>query len=118
MHRNQLLRSSLFVISVAAAAVFNSPARAQTATNVALNKPAQQSSLSPWSTGPNDAQGGVDGIKNGRWGFHTNEQANPWWQVDLQQNFSLNEIRVFNRMDGGCMERSRTIQVMLSTDGA
>jgi hypothetical protein len=27
--------------------------------------------------------GAVDGIKNGKFGFHTAEQKNPWWPVDL-----------------------------------
>ena len=30
-----------------------------------------------------DAAGGCDGIINGKWGFHTNLQKNPWWQIDL-----------------------------------
>ncbi|MBM3890533.1 MAG: hypothetical protein FJ388_15585, partial [Verrucomicrobia bacterium] len=30
-----------------------------------------------------DALGGVDGIRTGQWGFHTENELNPWWQVDL-----------------------------------
>jgi len=30
-----------------------------------------------------DAAGGYDGIKNGKWGFHTDVADKPWWQVDL-----------------------------------
>ena len=30
-----------------------------------------------------DALGGCDGVKDGKWGFHTEAQLNPWWQVDL-----------------------------------
>jgi hypothetical protein len=82
--------------------------------NIALNKPAQQSSISGWSK-TNDAQGAVDGIKNGSFGFHTNNEKNPWWQVDLQSLASLNEIRVFNRMDDP--GRAETIQILLSADG-
>ncbi|NOS69161.1 MAG: hypothetical protein HOP33_04445, partial [Verrucomicrobia bacterium] len=32
-----------------------------------------------------DAAGGCDGVTNGKWGFHTGLEANPWWQVDLGQ---------------------------------
>ena len=30
-----------------------------------------------------DAAGGVDGVITGEWGFHTENEDNPWWQVDL-----------------------------------
>ncbi len=40
----------------------------------------------PGVTTVEDAEGGCDGIKNGRWGFHTaSGETDPWWQVDLGQ---------------------------------
>jgi hypothetical protein len=83
--------------------------------NLALNRPARQSSLSEYSR-PNDAQGAVDGVKNGGVGFHTSEELNPWWQVDLGVVKNLTEIRVFNRTDC-CSERAKTLQILLSADG-
>ncbi|MGZ5436924.1 MAG: hypothetical protein ACXW3F_12775, partial [Pyrinomonadaceae bacterium] len=50
--------------------------------NLALTRPARQSSTSQWSQ-PNDAKGAVDGNVSGGFGFHTESQQNPWWQVDL-----------------------------------
>jgi hypothetical protein len=82
--------------------------------NLALNKPAQQSSTSSWSH-QNDPQGAVDGVKNGGFGFHTNGEPNPWWQVDLQSIRTLREVRIFNRLD--LPGRAGTIQVLLSNDG-
>jgi len=35
------------------------------------------------ATAEQDAAGGVDGVKNGSWGFHTDNENDPWWQVDL-----------------------------------
>ena len=32
-----------------------------------------------------DAAGGCDGVKDGEYGFHTEVQNQPWWQVDLGQ---------------------------------
>ena len=32
-----------------------------------------------------DAAGGCDGVKTGKWGFHTQNEAQPWWQVDLER---------------------------------
>lgn len=96
-----------------APAVNNSPN--STSVNLALNRPARQSSTSEWSR-PNDAQGAVDGVKNGSFGFHTNEEKNPWWQVDLGEIKPLTEIRIYNRLDH-VPERARTIQILLSNDG-
>ena len=30
-----------------------------------------------------DAAGACDGVKNGKWGFHTALEDDPWWQIDL-----------------------------------
>ncbi len=83
--------------------------------NVALGRPASQSSRSPWSK-PDDPQGGNNGKKTGSYGFHTNTEINPWWQVDLEYVRYIREIRVFNRIDM-CTERVRTLAVMVSEDG-
>jgi hypothetical protein len=93
----------------------NPPISQGVTNNLALNKPASQSSQSQWSTGPGDAQGAVDGKKDGRWGFHTNIERNPWWQVDLLAPSAIREIRVFNRMD--ITERARTLQILASNTG-
>lgn len=83
--------------------------------NLALNKPCSQSSTSQWSHG-NDAQGAVDGMINGSFGFHTAQEANPWWQVDIGALYLLTEIRIYNRIDC-CAERARSIEVLISPDG-
>ena len=83
--------------------------------NLALGKPASQSSTSEWSRA-NDAQGAVDGVINGGYAFHTGNQANPWWQVDLGAPYRLSEVRLYNRLDC-CGERARTVQILLSEDG-
>lgn len=82
--------------------------------NLALNRPAKQSSTCRWSK-VNDAQGAVDGVKNGSYGFHTDIEKNPWWQIDLGEVISLTEVRIFNRLE--LPERARTLQVLLSNDG-
>lgn len=63
-----------------------------------------------------DAAGGCDGIKNGRFGFHTaSGEIDPWWQVDLGKPIRLNRIVVFNRMDGR-PERTAKIEVLVAVD--
>ncbi|HOX40113.1 MAG TPA: discoidin domain-containing protein [Candidatus Brocadiia bacterium] len=61
-----------------------------------------------------DAQGGCDGVKNGKWGFHTQPEANPWWQVDLGDARKLGRIEVFNRCD--IAPRAAKLTVLLSDD--
>lgn len=64
-----------------------------------------------------DAAGGCDGVKNGKWGFHTEMQADPWWQVDLGAVTALGEVRLFNRCDETA-GRNASILVLLSDDGS
>jgi hypothetical protein len=72
----------------------------RTGINIALGKPATQSSLSQFSQ-DNDAQGAVSGGVTGSFGFHTDLEPCPWWQVDLLEPTALAEVIVFNRIDSG-----------------
>ncbi|NQV33473.1 MAG: SUMF1/EgtB/PvdO family nonheme iron enzyme, partial [Phycisphaeraceae bacterium] len=62
-----------------------------------------------------DAAGAVDGIKSGAFGFHTQRQKDPWWQVDLQKACALDRVLVFNR--SGAQERARYLTLQVSPDG-
>ncbi len=64
-----------------------------------------------------DARGGCDGVRTGQWGFHTENEENPWWQVDLGEVLPLARAVLYNRCDA-CGERNRHIRVLLSGDGA
>jgi len=62
-----------------------------------------------------DAAGACDGIKTGRWGFHVaSGEQDPWWQVDLEGEYELDRIVIFNRTDGGTAPRTRNIQVLVA----
>ncbi|MFV1964165.1 MAG: discoidin domain-containing protein [Pirellulaceae bacterium] len=63
-----------------------------------------------------DAAGGCDGLKDGGWGFHTDRQQDPWWQVDLERVWPLDQIFVYNRCDGSS-ERAVRLKLLLSIDG-
>lgn len=62
-----------------------------------------------------DAAGGCDGIKNGKYGFHTGHDNSPWWQVDLGQSATLSRIVIWNRCDSP--DRAKDLRVFLSEDG-
>ncbi|KAL4223747.1 hypothetical protein ACF0H5_017213 [Mactra antiquata] len=68
--------------------------------NVALKKPASMSSLSVDRV----ASRAVDGNTNqnffdGNSCFHTLGEANPWWRVDLGNDYYISNAVLYNRMD-------------------
>ncbi|MEI6666645.1 MAG: tetratricopeptide repeat protein [Acidobacteriota bacterium] len=86
---------------------------AQAGANLALNRPAQQSST---YASQHFAGRGVDGDRDGHLVFHTRLESAPWWQVDLEGEFALGEIVLYNRTDC-CGDRARRVTVWLSLDG-
>jgi len=71
-------------------------------TNLALRKPATQSST--LSGYPNDGPGSaVDGNSDGNFFdgsvTHTNADPNAWWQVDLGASATISSIQIANRTD-------------------
>src|SRR5215469_2470915 len=86
--------------------------------NVALNRPATQSSVSIWSRAKapeGDAAGAVNGRLDGEAGFHTERESSPWWQVDLGEVYGISEVRIFNRKT--CAHRLRKFSVLGSLNG-
>jgi hypothetical protein len=64
-----------------------------------------------------DAAGAVDGVKDGKWGFHTENEKDPWWQVDLGKLVELGRVVIYNRCDGGYAARNARLRVWLSDNG-
>lgn len=86
--------------------------------NVALAKPAWQSSFSRWSKKQNarhDAEGGNDGQLNVDFGFHTDVEPRPWWTVDLLNIYSLSRICIYNRRTHS--ERLNGFRILASNNG-
>ena len=84
-------------------------------------KPAASSAKAPATppavTTAQDAAGGCDGVKNGRWGFHTaSGETDPWWQVDLGKTCLLDRVVVFNRTDGNTAPRTRNVRILVAGD--
>jgi hypothetical protein len=67
-------------------------------------------------TPASDGAGGVDGRKTGEWGFHTDYEPNPWWQVDLKEVTGLDRVVIWNRCDATAGRNAR-IRVFGSQDG-
>ncbi len=68
-------------------------------TDVAQSGTARQSS----TYGPFTAEKAIDGNKAGTTAsrdiIHTNQQADPWWMVELDQSYVISRIVVWNRRD-------------------
>lgn len=62
-----------------------------------------------------DAAGGCDGVKDGGIGFHTSQDKNPWWQVDLGRPYPISRVVIYNADD--CAPRAKNLMVLLSKDG-
>ncbi|MHC4496501.1 MAG: discoidin domain-containing protein, partial [Planctomycetota bacterium] len=61
-----------------------------------------------------DAIGACDGVTDGKWGFHTENELNPWWQIDLGQAVRLDRLAIYNRCD--IAERASRLMILLSDD--
>lgn len=91
-----------------------------------LRQDALRAAQAPAAAAPNlpdikpeqDAAGAVDGKIDGKWGFHTADEENPWWQVDLGSPTALDRVVLYNRCDGGggFAARAGQIMVLLSDD--
>ena len=100
-------------LSLAEVQVFR--AGAQTASNLALGKPATQSSNISPDTGA--ASSAVDGNTQGDYGLgsvtHTRMDTNAWWDVDLGVVEDIGSVRLWNRT-GGDGERLSDFWVFIS----
>ncbi len=73
--------------------------------------------LTPIMTPEADAAGGCNGVVSGTWGFHTDVERHPWWQVDLGVQTSIERVRLFNRCDAFA-GRAAHLMLLLSSDGS
>ena len=81
-------------------------------TNVAKKGVARQSS--DYRRSP--AKRAIDGNKNGDFSkksvTHTEEERNPWWEVDLKSSQHLNRVVLWNRTDGKTGKRLKRYRVV------
>ena len=86
--------------------------------NLALDKPALQSSTSPWSTSADkeiDAQVANNGDIVANRFFHTEEELRPWWQVDLGEPCIVSHVVIYNRLE--FQHRLNRFTVLRSVNG-
>ena len=88
-----------------------------TPTNVALGKPATQSSTFNNKFNKFGADNGVDGDNNGHHNSfrmtHTKFDSNAWWEVDLGAVYDLSFVKLWNRTNC-CANRLTNFHVLVS----
>jgi hypothetical protein len=85
--------------------------------DLALCKPSLSSSVSRWSFSQDrtiDAAGANTVALPDDYGFHTAEEMEPWWMVDLSAEYLVEEVTIINRR--GLLERFRTFTIESSRD--
>jgi len=88
-----------------------------TLADLALCKPALSSSVSSWSRSQNrdeDAAGANGATLPDDFGFHTDQEAGPWWMADLMEDYLVEEVAIVNRTS--YPERFRTFTIESSRD--
>ena len=86
--------------------------------DLAYCKPSVASSTSQWSRAEDpqqDAAGANGTILHADYGFHTGEETNPWWLVDLLHSYVIDRLCIVNRARH--QERFTSFMVHSSTDG-
>ena len=86
--------------------------------NLALGKPAWQSSYNYWDKGePSKA---VDGNRNSAWTgnscFHTKSENHPWWMVDLGSEKHVGRVVLVNIGEAGSRLQNLVVTVSLDKD--
>jgi hypothetical protein len=87
--------------------------------DLAYCKPAVSSSVSRWSwyqDAERDACGANGESLAKDYGFHTQEETDPWWMVDLLGEHLIEEVAIVNRQAQA--QRFRTFRIESSLDGA
>ncbi len=83
-------------------------------SNFARGKNARQSSTYAGNAGAGAAvDGNTDGIYAHRSTTHTNQESQPWWEVDLGASHPIEEVRLWNREDC-CANRLSKFKITIS----
>ncbi|MEQ4457018.1 discoidin domain-containing protein [Campylobacter coli] len=85
--------------------------------NISKGKKAIQSSIhSQWSC-LNDAERALDDSADYlNHAFHTSEEENPWWMIDLEEEELIDIIKIVNIKDMKFRHRAKKLCILVSLD--
>ncbi len=82
--------------------------------NVSLRKPAKQSSTYAGAVAGRAVDGQTEGdYAKGSVSHTSGQEDHPWWEVDLLQEWPVDQVALWNRTDGGTGKRLEGVQVVL-----
>jgi len=87
-------------------------------TNIAAGKTAAQSSTMGTSVASLAVDGNTDGMYDHGSVTHSNQEAKPWWKVDLGQEVPIDCIKIWNRTDAATERLSHfTVSILDENSG-
>lgn len=107
----RILRLGFAVLTAVALVIF-AIVRLTTPKNIAEGKPTSSSSVNLGTT----AAGIVDGLKTGKFGYHSDLDETPWVAIDLGRPYAIKKVDVFGRGDG-VYDQSVPLALEASDDG-
>lgn len=99
--------------TITATPVVTNTAAPTSLTNIAIGKAASQSSVYESAVASRAVDGNTDGWYGNNSVTHTAEENQPWWEVNLGQSYSINDINVWTRTDC-CEWRLSNFYVLVS----
>ena len=95
----------------------STPSSCSNTSNLAFNKQTNQSTIYARGTS-NKAVDTFKDTDKGAWVdngvTHTQEERNPWWEVDLGAVYTISQIRYTGRTENCCKNRARNAHIMVS----
>lgn len=92
----------------------NTAAPASFSENIAKGKQCKASSVSFGGAASRAVDGNTNGAYSNNSCTHTNDENNPWWEVDLGAVYDISRIVIWNRTDDCCWNRLQGFYVMVS----
>ncbi len=121
---------SMKVLSLAEVEVFGQVSKNQTATaittasssktsvgggsNLCVGKQCKASSVAYGGVASRACDGNTNGVFGQNSCTHTNDENDPWWEVDLGSIYDVSKITIWNRTDECCWNRLQGFYVMCS----
>ena len=100
--------------TTAVAAAKKPTTTATSGTNIAKGKSCKASSVNFGGVASRAVDGNTDGAYGNNSCTHSNDEKDPWWEIDLGAYYDVSKIVIWNRTDDCCWNRLQGFYVMAS----
>lgn len=81
--------------------------------NLAYMRKTEQSTTAHGGVSARAVDGNTDGVYTANSVTHTGDEPNAWWKVYLDQEYTLGQIKIYNRTDQCCADRLANFNVSI-----